>query len=163
MVPGRQILIDGSGRRRDLPDPARRDRFAQWILGTGGERVAVIVGDPMLRDDPAAVGSFAKVLSIVAENQQLHAVLRMRLVQLSALRTAERLAFDRAREQFRRDLHDGVQQTIAAARMDLDGIRDDAAEHAPVDRAAELGGTLAVHSPPGAGTTVRATIPAVPP
>jgi signal transduction histidine kinase len=30
------------------------------------------------------------------------------------------------------------------------------------DRVAELGGTLAVHSPPGAGTTVRAVIPAVP-
>jgi signal transduction histidine kinase len=283
VVPGRDVLIDGSGRRRELPDG---ERFAQWIVGSGGERVAVIVGDPMLRDDPAAVGSFARVLSIVAENQQLHAVLRMRLAQLTAVRTAERLAFDRAREQFRRDLHDGVQQTIAAARMDLDGIREDipedTAELAPVraaaadldgklrlaldqirslkrgspppelssglgpavdrvvaelrldatrridaddlgalalpvyylvrealtnthkhagdaaveivvehaggdvevvvrdngvggavispggglaglrDRVAELGGTLAVHSPPGAGTTVRATIPAVP-
>jgi hypothetical protein len=58
------------------------------------------------------------VLSIVAENQQLHAVLRMRLSQVGALRTAERLAFDRPREQFRRDLHDGVQQTIAAAWTD---------------------------------------------
>jgi signal transduction histidine kinase len=137
VVPGRDTVIDGSGRRHELPDPGRGDRFTQWIVGTGGERVAVIVGDPMLRDDPAAVGSFARVLSLVAENQQLHAVLRMRLAQLSAVRAAERLAFDRAREQFRRDLHDGVQQTIAAARMDLEGIREDTAELAPVRAAAD--------------------------
>ena len=87
--------------------------------------------------------SFAKVLAIVAENQQLHAVLRMRLAQLGAVRTAEQLAFERAREQFRRDLHDGVQQTIAAARMDLEGIRDEAGADTPVGAAAaDLDGKL---------------------
>jgi hypothetical protein len=61
----------------------------------------VLVGDPLLREDPSVVQSFARMLSIVAENQQLHAVLRMRLSQVGALRIAEGLAFDRAREQFR--------------------------------------------------------------
>jgi signal transduction histidine kinase len=74
------------------------------------------------------------MLSIVAENQQLHAVLRMRLSQVGALRIAEGLAFDRAREQFRWDLHDGVQQTIAAARMDLDAADDEPGALAAVDR-----------------------------
>jgi signal transduction histidine kinase len=124
-VPGRPIVIDGAGRLRELPDPHRADRFVHWVDGNAGEPVAVLVGDPRLHADPAVVRSFAKVLSIVAENQQLHALLRMRLGQLGALRTAERLAYDRARQQFHRDLHDGVQQTIAAARMDLDGLLDD--------------------------------------
>ena len=147
VVPDRDILIDGSGRPRELPDPQRSDRFAQWVIGSGGAPVAVLIGDPMLRDDLAAVRSFAKVLAIVAENQQLHAVLRMRLAQLGAVRAAERLAFERAREQFRRDLHDGVQQTIAAARMDLEGmvdqVRDDADADTPVNEAAaDLDGKL---------------------
>jgi signal transduction histidine kinase len=143
VVPGRDILIDGSGRRRELPDPARADRFALWIPGSAGEPVAVLTGDPLLREDLAAVRSFAKVLAFVAENQQLHAVLRMRLAQLGAVRTAERLAFERAREQFRRDLHDGVQQTIAAARMDLEGIRDDAGASTSISAAiAGLDGKL---------------------
>ncbi|MCO1654502.1 sensor histidine kinase [Pseudonocardia humida] len=141
VVPGRPIVIDGAGRLRELPDTTRGDRFVQWITGTGGEPVAALVGGPALRDDPAAVRSFAAVLSIVAENQQLHAVLRMRLAQLNAARAGERLALDRARAQFRRDLHDGVQQTIAAARMDLDGLLDDLPDRGG-DAAEELAGKL---------------------
>ncbi|WP_214404867.1 sensor histidine kinase [Pseudonocardia lacus] len=141
VVPGRKIVIDGKGRLRELPDADRGDRFVQWITGTGGEPVAALVGGAVLRDDPAAVRSFAAVLSIVAENQQLHAVLRMRLAQLNAARAAERLALDRARAQFRRDLHDGVQQTLAAARMDLDGLLDTLPGPAPAV-ADELAGKL---------------------
>jgi signal transduction histidine kinase len=124
VVPDRHYLIDGAGRPRELSGPEADQRFVQSIFGSGGQRVAVLLAHPRLREDRTAVGSFARVLSIVAENQQLHAVQRMRLAQLAASRTAERLAYDRAREQFHRDLHDGVQQTIAAARMDLDGILD---------------------------------------
>jgi signal transduction histidine kinase len=51
-------------------------------------------------------------------------VLRLRVAQLTATRTAQQLAFEQAREEFRRDLHDGVQQTIAAARLDLDGLAE---------------------------------------
>jgi signal transduction histidine kinase len=142
VVPDRPIVIDGAGRLRELPDPGRTDRFVHWIDGSAGAPVAVLVGDPRLHADPAVVRSFAKVLSIVAENQQLHALLRMRLGQLGALRTTERFAYDRAREQFRRDLHDGVQQTIAAARMDLDGLVDDLHGHPAADTAVDLDALL---------------------
>src|SRR3954469_17176160 len=137
VVPDRHYLIDGAGRPRELSGPEADQRFVQSIFGSGGQRVAVLLAHPRLREDRTAVGSFARVLSIVAENQQLHAVQRMRLAQLNASRTAERLAYDRAREQFHRDLHDGVQQTIAAARMDLDGILDgavDGANDGAIDR-----------------------------
>src|SRR6185312_14625732 len=122
VVPDRPFVIDGAGRQRELPDPAGTGRFVHWIAGGAGHPMAVLVGDPRLGRGTTVLRSFAKVLSLVAENQQLHALQRMRLGQLGALRTAERLAYDRARERFRRDLHDGVQQTIAAARMDLDGL-----------------------------------------
>jgi signal transduction histidine kinase len=141
-VPDRPIVIDGAGRLRELPDPADPDRFVQWITGSTGQPIAVLVGDPRLRAGTTTVPSFAKLLTIVAENQQLHALLRMRLGQLGALRATERLAYDRARQQFRRDLHDGVQQTIAAARMDLDGLVDDLHGHPAAETAGDLDSLL---------------------
>jgi signal transduction histidine kinase len=141
-VPDRPIVIDGAGRLRELPDPGSTERFVHWIAGSTAQPVAVLVGDPRLRASTTVVRSFAKVLSIVAENQQLHALLRMRLGQLGALRTTERLAYDRARQRFRRDLHDGVQQTIAAARMDLDGLVDDLSGHPAVETAVDLDALL---------------------
>ncbi|HEY2207440.1 MAG TPA: ATP-binding protein [Pseudonocardia sp.] len=68
--------------------------------------------------------------------------LRSRLAELTAIRAAERLALERTREHFRRDLHDGLQQTIAAARMDLDGLRDLATSAEARAAVAELGGKL---------------------
>lgn len=142
VVPERDLLIDGRGRQRQLPGPG--SGFHRWVVDSAGQRVAVLTGDALLGNDPGTLRSFSKVVSILAENEQLHAVLRMRLVQLTATRTAEKLAFDRAREQFRRDLHDGVQQTVAAARIDLDGLRDALAEpHGPA-QADELERKLAV-------------------
>jgi signal transduction histidine kinase len=142
-VPDRAYLIDGAGRPRELPEPGAAPRFTQPVFGTGGQRVAVLLADPRLRADRTAVSSFARVLSIVAENQQLHAVQRMRLAQLAAARIAERLAYDRAREQFVRDLHDGVQQTIAAARMDLEGVLDSAPTEGSLELAvADVDGKL---------------------
>lgn len=143
VVPDRDVVIDARGRTRSLPDPASGG-FRQWISGSDGQRVAVLIGDAVLGDDPGTLRSFAKVLSIMAENEQLHALLRMRLAQLTATRAAERLAFDRAREQFRRDLHDGVQQTVAAARMDLDGLREGVTDPADLAQADELDRKLTV-------------------
>lgn len=121
VVPERDVLIDSRGRQRGLPESGAGCH--RWIVGSAGRPVGVLVGGASVGDD-GTWRAFGKILSILAENEQLHAVLRMRLVQLAAVREAERFAFDRAREQFRRDLHDGVQQTIAAARIDLDGVRD---------------------------------------
>lgn len=110
--------------------------------------IAVAIQSPVLASDPGndpdTLWSLEKILSIVAENEQLHAVIRMRLAQLMATRTADKLAFDRAREQFRRDLHDGVQQTIAAARMDLGGVREAATSNAEVVLAEELDRKLTI-------------------
>lgn len=107
-----------------LPLPPREERFSTWIHGSDGTRVALLTGDPCLGRDPAALDALARVLSIVVENSRLNVVLRMRLAELTATRTAETLAFEKAREQFHRNLHDGLQQTIATVRMDLDGLHD---------------------------------------
>jgi signal transduction histidine kinase len=118
-------LVDEAGRRRPLdPLPPGEQMFSTWIHGSDGERVALLIGDPCLSRDPTALASLGQVLSIIAENARLNVVLRMRVAELTATRIAEQLAFDKAREEFHRNLHDGLQQTIAAVRMDVDGLHD---------------------------------------
>lgn len=129
-------LIDADGRRRlDLPDP---DRFHEWINDGSGSPIGLLVGHAQLRDDTTALGQLRRVVAILADNARLQAVLRMQVAQLTASRTAQQLAFAQAREEFHRDLHDGVQQTIAAARMDLDGLADASRPDERADAAAQL-------------------------
>lgn len=118
-------LVDTAGRRRPQEaSSAQAHRFSTWIYGSDGGRVALLSGGPAIGLDPAALDALRQVLSIVADNTRLNVVLRMRLAELTATRTAEALAFDKAKEQFHRNLHDGLQQTIASIRLDLDGLHD---------------------------------------
>ena len=80
--------------------------------------------EDVIRDDQPAAKAGPEDEALIADSVGLAL-----LVVLETLTPAERLAFERAREQFRRDLHDGVQQTVAAARMDLDGLVDDLHGH----------------------------------
>lgn len=122
--PEDQLLLDDTGRHRNLDTEGRPERFTQWIHGTDGAPIALLTGAAELRKDAGALDSLVRVVSIIAENTRLSVLLRMRVAQLTATRTAEELAFTKAREQFHRDLHDGLQQTIATLRMDIDGLRD---------------------------------------
>lgn len=117
-------LIDLHGHRRPLEHETGSDRFHQWLFAGDGEQIALLVGNPLLGNDLVSLASVQRVVSILAENTRLQAVLRMGLAQVTAMPTAQELALEQARESFRRDLHDGLQQTVAAARMDLDGLAD---------------------------------------
>jgi signal transduction histidine kinase len=118
-------LVDQDGLRHSATEIlAPEQRFTSWILGSDGTRVALLTAGPDLGRDTATLDSLGRVLSIIAENARLNLDLRMRLAELTATRTAEKLALEQAREEFHRNLHDGLQQTIATVRMDLDGLHD---------------------------------------
>ena len=117
-------LLDGSGHRRSLADETRPGRFRAWVLGASGARVGLLTAGPALCGTPDAAVELVRGMAVLAESARPTVLLRMRIAQLTALRVAEELAFTEARERFRRDLHDGLHQTIAAARMDLDGLQD---------------------------------------
>jgi signal transduction histidine kinase len=114
-------LLDGTGHRRALIEEIRPGRFRTWVPSSG-EPIALLTGGPDLGADPDAVREWVRALAVVAESALPSVLLRTRLARATALRVAEEMAFAEERERFRRDLHDGLHQTIAAARMDLDGL-----------------------------------------
>lgn len=122
--PDNKSLIDEDGLARALLGELGPDRMRSWITGSDGTRVALLTCDPSLRRDPSSLASLGRVVSLIADNARLNALLAMRVAQLTATRTAEQLALAKARESFRRDLHDGVQQTIASIRLDVDGLHE---------------------------------------
>jgi signal transduction histidine kinase len=103
-----------------------RDHFRmekRFYRSDGGE-IWTDLTVSLVRDDAGEPAYQVALLDDVSEQRRLKTALRMRVAQLTATRTAQQLAFEQAREEFHRDLHDGVQQTIAAARIDLDGLAE---------------------------------------
>jgi PAS domain S-box-containing protein len=96
----------------------------------------------LVRDEVGEPAYHVALLDDVSERRRLQAVLRTRVAQLTATRTAQELAFEQAREEFYRDLHDGVQQTIAAARIDLDGLAEAEAPEERDEAITQLHATL---------------------
>jgi len=103
-----------------------RDHFRmekRFCRSDGGE-IWTDLTVSLVRDAAGEPAYQVALLDDVSERRRLQAALRARVAQLTATRAAQQLAFEQAREEFYRDLHDGVQQTIAAARIDLDGLAE---------------------------------------
>jgi PAS domain S-box-containing protein len=99
-------------------------RMEKRFNRSDGTEIWVDLTVSLVRDEDSAPAYQVALLDDVSERLRLQASLRIHLAQLTATRTAQQLAFEQAREEFHRDLHDGVQQTIAAARIDLDGLAE---------------------------------------
>ncbi len=129
-------LLDMTGHRRTREEETRPGRFWAWVPGADGERVALLTGHRDLGGDCEALHEWLRAAGPLAESVRPTVLLRTRLARLTALRVAEELAHAEERQRFRRDLHDGLHQTLAAARMDLDGLHEVALN--------DVGGTEAV-------------------
>jgi len=108
-------------------DPARvpvDDReHAVTLLDHDGEPLAAIVYDPVLREDPALVGSVMAVLRLAVENERLDAELQARLDDVRASRARLVVAAEEERRRVERDLHDGAQQRLVAVTIALQQAR----------------------------------------
>jgi signal transduction histidine kinase len=105
-------------------------------VGRDGRRIAALVHDPALADEPELVRSAGAAAALALENERLQAELRARLEELHASRARIVEAAEGERRRIERDLHDGTQQrlvsiamTLGLAEARLDG---DAAGAAPV-------------------------------
>ena len=120
---------DPEGRGVTLPEPS--ETRAVTHIERDGERVAALLHDPSLREEPELRDSVAAALSLSLENTQLHVELRARLEELRGSRARILESAQSERQRLERNLHDGAQQRLVALSLDLgllekqlDGDRD---------------------------------------
>jgi signal transduction histidine kinase len=110
------------GRPVELPD--QRSGRVTTVVEHDGARVAVLIHDASLRDEPELVAAACSAAGIAVDNERLHADLRTRLEELrrSRLRVIE--AADAERRRLERNLHDGAQQGLATLAVELAMLAD---------------------------------------
>src|SRR4051812_46943459 len=90
-----------------------------------GRRVAALVYDASLDDDPEMVEAVRAAATMALENERLLAESEARLAEVQASRQRIVAAGDAERHRLERDLHDGAQQRLVALAMQLHMIRSD--------------------------------------
>jgi signal transduction histidine kinase len=108
---------DSDGRAVSLPVPT--ETRAVTHIERDGRRVAALLHDASLEEEPELLDSVAAALSLSLENTQLHVELRARLEELRGSRARIVESAQRERQRLERNLHDGAQQRLVALSLDL--------------------------------------------
>jgi signal transduction histidine kinase len=121
-LPDHEAYVGVDGRAAELP--AQGSGRVTTVVEHDGARVAVLIHDASLRDEPELVAAACSAAGIAVENERLHADLRTRLEELrrSRLRVIE--AADAERRRLERNLHDGAQQGLATLAVELAMLGD---------------------------------------
>ena len=115
-LPDGERHVDADGRTVTLPDGPER---AVTEVQREGRRIAALVHDPALADEPELVASAGAAAALALENERLQADLRARLEELHASRGRLVEAAEGERRRIERDLHDGTQQRLVSIAMTL--------------------------------------------
>jgi signal transduction histidine kinase len=107
---------DLDGRPVELPPPESR---ATTMIERDGMRVAALIHDPALNDEPELLEAASAAAGIALENARLHVELRARLDELRGSRARIVEAGDKERQRLERNLHDGAQQRLIALSLEL--------------------------------------------
>jgi signal transduction histidine kinase len=120
-LPDPPRYVDDEGRPAGLP-PADADR-AVTAVEREGRRIAAIVHDPALLDDPEQVRAAGAAAALALDNARLDAELRAKVEELSASRARIVESGYAARRRLERDLHDGAQQRLVSLALSLRILR----------------------------------------
>ncbi|WP_020573631.1 sensor histidine kinase [Actinopolymorpha alba] len=116
-LPEHEHYADSQGEPLALPPPGAERVVTR--VDRAGARVAVLIHDPALLDEPELVDAACAAAALALENERLTAALRARLRQLAESRARLVQAGEAERRRLERDLHDGVQQRLLSAAMTL--------------------------------------------
>jgi signal transduction histidine kinase len=100
-------------------EPAAAPGRTVTVLERHGQRIAAIVHDPALAEDPALLQSVSAAAGLALENERLLAELRAQLEQLRQSRARIVEAGDTERRRLERNLHDGAQQRLVSLALAL--------------------------------------------
>ena len=100
-------------------DAATADGRAATPIEREGARVAALVHDPALGDEPELLEAVTAAAGIAIENARLQAELRARLEELQGSRARVIEAGQKERQRLERNLHDGAQQRLIALSLEL--------------------------------------------
>jgi signal transduction histidine kinase len=116
-LPQFRSWADLDGRAMELPS----NGSGRWttLIDRDGERVAALLHDPALRDEPELLDAVGAAAGIALENGRLHAELRARLEELKGSRARIVDAGQNERRRLERNLHDGAQQRLIALSLEL--------------------------------------------
>jgi signal transduction histidine kinase len=115
-------------------DPGALSGQAVTVLEHDGNRLAALVHDPALLDEPQLLDAVGAAAGLALENTRLQAELRAQLAEVRASRARLIAAGDAERRRLERDLHDGAQQRLLGIRLALQLARGRLADGtAPVD------------------------------
>ncbi|MEQ3552332.1 histidine kinase [Pseudonocardia nematodicida] len=120
-LPERAVFVDVDAHPAEVPPT--EGRFPVEVRTGDDAPLAVIVCDPSLRRHPGLVAPAVAACRFALENTRLQADLREQLRELQAAAIRLTHAESTGRRKIERDLHDGAQQTLWAARMSLGEAR----------------------------------------
>jgi signal transduction histidine kinase len=116
-LPDHRQYVDAGGRPVD-PPAANPDR-AVTPVERDGKRVAAIIHDPALLDDPELVRAAGTAAALALENARLDAELRAKVEEVRNSRSRLVEVGLRQRRRLERDLHDGAQQRLVSLSLSL--------------------------------------------
>jgi signal transduction histidine kinase len=135
-LPDFHAYVDLDGRPVDLSQAAGR---SATVLDRNGSRVAALVHDKTLDDEPELLEAVGAAAGISLENARLQAELKARLVELQGSRARVIEVGQKERQRLERNLHDGAQQRLIALSLQLSLLeqrhRDEPEVRAELDQA----------------------------
>jgi signal transduction histidine kinase len=116
---------DHDGRPVEVPDP--EGRRAVRLIERDGGRVAALLHDPALEDEPELLTAVTAAAGIALENARLNVELRARVEELRGSRARIVEAGQRERQRLERNLHDGAQHRLVALSLQLSLLEEELA------------------------------------
>jgi signal transduction histidine kinase len=110
-LPEQGRYVDEAGRTVGLP--AGDARRAVTPIEEGGRRVAVLVHDPAVLDDPVLLSAVGSAARLAVSNARLQAEVGTRVGELEASRRRIVEASDEQRSRLERELRDGAEGRLA--------------------------------------------------
>jgi signal transduction histidine kinase len=119
-VQGSTPYVDEMGRPVSVKDGTR----AVTPIERAGERVAALVHDPAVLQDPELLRTAVAATRLAVENERLEAEVRAQLEEVRSSRARIVEAGDAERRRVERNLHDGAQQRLVTMSLSLRRLRD---------------------------------------